>query len=91
MLDLIWQPDARAQLADVFEYIAARNTLAAQRLKDLINERVALARVVPMMGRPSRLPGTRELVVHPNYIVIYAVTDELLTVVRVLHARQRYP
>ncbi len=91
MLDLIWEPDARAQLAGILEYISARNPDAAQRLQDLVNDRLRLARVVPSMGRPGRVSGSRELVVHPNYIVIYQVVEDAIDVVRVLHSRQQYP
>jgi plasmid stabilization system protein ParE len=35
--------------------------------------------------------GTRELVVRPNYIVVYAETPAVVTVLRVLHAAQMWP
>ena len=45
----------------------------------------------PYLYRTGRVPGTREIVAHPNYIVVYRVTAERIEVVRVLHARQEYP
>ena len=39
----------------------------------------------------GRVPGTREIVVHPNYIVVYRVEATCVKVLRVLHARQKYP
>jgi plasmid stabilization system protein ParE len=38
-----------------------------------------------------RIPGTRELVVHPNYLVIYRVAASAIEIINVLHARQQYP
>lgn len=73
------------------DYIAARDSAAAERIKALIEHHIALARVVPGMGRPGRVEGTRELIVHPNYIVIYRANDTRMTIIRVLHAHQRYP
>jgi plasmid stabilization system protein ParE len=35
--------------------------------------------------------GTRELVVRPNYIVVYAENPAVVTVLRVLHAAQMWP
>ena len=43
------------------------------------------------MYRSGRVPGTREIIAHPNYIVVYQVMAERIEVVSVLHARQEYP
>jgi plasmid stabilization system protein ParE len=45
----------------------------------------------PFLYRSGRAPGTREAVVHPNYILIYRVTAEAVEIVSVVHARRRYP
>jgi toxin ParE1/3/4 len=37
------------------------------------------------------VPGTREIVAHPNYIVVYRVAVSHIDIVNVLHARQEYP
>jgi toxin ParE1/3/4 len=36
------------------------------------------------------MAGTREIVVHPNYIVFYEVTDAI-EVLAVVHATENYP
>lgn len=41
--------------------------------------------------RPGRVPDTREVVVHPNYVMVYRVESETITILRVLHAAQRWP
>ncbi len=46
---------------------------------------------MPRIGRPGRVDGTREIVIHPNYLAIYQVTETAIDVVLILHARQRYP
>jgi toxin ParE1/3/4 len=38
----------------------------------------------------GRVRNTREMAVHPNYLVVYRVTDRII-VLNVLHARRRYP
>ena len=37
------------------------------------------------------MKGTREIVVRPNYVVIYQVTHDAVEVLRVLHAAQEWP
>lgn len=91
MLRLIWEPEARQQFLAVIDYIAARNPVAATRMERMIAAGLERLRKFPYSGRPGRAPGTRELIVHPNYLVIYQVTDDAIDVLRVLHARQRYP
>ncbi|WP_141217973.1 type II toxin-antitoxin system RelE/ParE family toxin [Bordetella genomosp. 5] len=34
---------------------------------------------------------TREIVVHPNYLVVYEVLQDSVEVRAVLHARRKYP
>jgi toxin ParE1/3/4 len=90
-LPVVWRPDARDSLAEIITYIAARNPLAARRMKALIEAAVLPLANHPFLFRPGRVPGTRELVAHPNYIIIYRVLTDRVEIVNVLHARQSYP
>ena len=91
MHHLIWQPKSRTQLKGIILYIADRNYSAAIRLESSILHYVDHLRALPFIGRPGKVAGTRELVVHPNYILIYRVGEEAVEIIRVLHAHQQYP
>jgi len=39
----------------------------------------------------GRISGTREYIVHPNYILVYKVGDDAIKILRVIHARREYP
>ncbi|MCI4592413.1 type II toxin-antitoxin system RelE/ParE family toxin [Sphingobium sp. BYY-5] len=43
------------------------------------------------MGRPGRVAGTRELVAHRNYILVYDVAESEIRILRLLHAARRWP
>ncbi len=44
-------------------------------------------------GSFGRVRGAREIVVRPNYVMVYRVAEEgdTLAILRVLHAAQRWP
>ena len=91
MRTLVWREAARADLRRIVLYIAERNLPAARQMRLLIEEAVLPLVRHPYLFRAGRVPGTRELVAHPNYIVVYRVSDEMVEIVSVLHARQQYP
>jgi addiction module RelE/StbE family toxin len=91
MRALIWRPEARRQYLEALDYIAQRNLNAAERLNRTIVDQVDLLRHHPFIGRLGRIADTRELVVHPNYIIIYRVDETDVKILRFLHARQKYP
>ena len=49
------------------------------------------ARQRPTLYKPGRVKGTREIVVRPNYAMVYRVSPEAVEVLRVLHAAQQWP
>jgi toxin ParE1/3/4 len=88
---IVWRSGASADLVEIISYIAERNPQAAAKLKAAIEDAVVPLAEHPYLYRPGRVSGTREIVVHPNYIVVYQVGLEQIEVVAVLHARQQYP
>ena len=91
MLRLTWRPRASARLANFINYIADRDPAAAEKLRASIYRSIDHAREFPEAYRRGRRPGTREIVAHRNYIVIYRVAGDELDVLTVIHARQKYP
>lgn len=89
-LPLVWTDDATRDLLDILDYIGARNFAAAERLNAAIVHAAENLPDHPYIYRSGRLAGTREAVVHPNYLLVYRVT-ETIEILAVLHARQRYP
>ncbi|MDP3339827.1 type II toxin-antitoxin system RelE/ParE family toxin [Frigidibacter sp.] len=89
--DLHWTAAAVADLLAIVDYIADDNPDAALALTEDIERKVALLPEHPKRCRAGRVAGTRELVVRPNYIVVYAETPAAVTVLRVLHAAQMWP
>ena len=91
MPDLEWKASAVADLMAIVDYISDDNPDAALALMEEIQGKVAQLPAHPKRCRPGRVEGTRELVVRPNYIVVYAENTLDVTVLRVLHAAQMWP
>jgi addiction module RelE/StbE family toxin len=87
----VWRPAARADRKRITDYIAEDNPKAAIELGDTLIEKAGLLGDNPMQGRIGRVKGTRELVAHPNYILIYRVVGTTVEVLRVKHAAQKWP
>lgn len=88
---LIWTRPASVDRKEIREYIAHDNPAAALALDELISEKASRLLDHPGLGRPGRTEGTRELVAHKNYILVYDVTADLVRVLRVLHAARQWP
>ena len=92
MLALVWSEEADADLDDITAYIGRHDLAAAVRLWERILDSTTHLPKHPYLFKASeRMPGCREIVAHPNYIVIYRVQLDRIEVLRVLHARQQYP
>ncbi len=91
MMELRWTPEAIQDREAIYDYIEADNPIAALALDELFEEQAGRLIDHPGLGRPGRVAGTRELVAHQNYILIYDVTDDLVRMLRVLHAARQWP
>ena len=89
--DLEWKATAIADLLAIIDYISDDNPDAAQALKDEIEAKTSRLPEHPQMYRVGRVDSTREMVVRPNYIVIYADDPSAIVILRVLHAAQQWP
>ncbi|MET0208962.1 MAG: type II toxin-antitoxin system RelE/ParE family toxin [Burkholderiaceae bacterium] len=87
-----WLAVALRNLDDEASYIAQDDPATAQRIVMRVFEAVARLRDQPMLGRPGRIDGTRELLVsRTRYVVPYRVRDETIEVLRVFHTSRRMP
>jgi addiction module RelE/StbE family toxin len=87
-----WTRPALLQLADIHDYIAAENPAAARRVVRQIRQETTILTTQSGVGRPGRVPGTRELVVNRYpYVVAYRVDAAEIPILAVLHTSRRWP
>jgi len=91
-LTIRWTRQAIADLDYVFDFVATDNPGAARVLIDTIDRATATLAVHPQLGRPGRIPGTRELVVpRTPYIVAYRLDRGAVEILAVIHGARRWP
>lgn len=90
-MKLAWTREAIADRNNVHDYIEADNPASALALDELFSEKAERLIDHPKLGRNGRVAGTRELVVHENYIMVYDLTNDTIRILRVLHAARQWP
>jgi toxin ParE1/3/4 len=87
-----WLRQALRNLDAEAAYIAQDSPQsAATFVRHMINSAAMLAEL-PQMGRPGRVPGTRELVVTRfPYLLPYRVRGQAVEILRVFHTARKWP
>jgi len=92
-MKIIWTRRARRHLKAAYDYWASESSPPAA---DIMLERIfsaveSIARH-PALGRPGRVPGTRELVLIPTpFLVAYRVRRERIEILALLHGARKWP
>ena len=87
---VLWTASAVSDRNAVFDYIEADNPQAAVAQDQLFSARAEILAQFPLLGRPGRLAGTRELV-EGNFIMVYEIAGESIRIIRVLHGARQWP
>jgi toxin ParE1/3/4 len=88
---VLWTLSAEQDRADIVEFIAEDNPLAAIRIDELFGTAVRQLAVYPMMGRPGQIPGTRELIPHESYRLVYQVQADTVWILALVHTARLWP
>lgn len=89
----IWTEPAEQDRNNIFEYIAADNPDAAVEMDELFSIAALNLEVSPYMGHPGQIPGTREFVVHKNYLLVCEVnaTAHQVQILSLVHKTKQWP
>lgn len=79
---------ARSDLADIRSYLRREASPAiARRMMARLRGAIAAARAMPQAGAPRPEFGEHcRFVIERPYVIYYACADEVMTVLRILHA-----
>ena len=88
---VVWAPEAHQDREKVWDYIATNNPAAASRMDKLFSDAAAQLAGFPKIGRTGKIVGTRELIPHENYRVVYEIEDETVWILALIHTARRWP
>lgn len=88
---VIWSPQAIEQRRTIYRYILQDNAGAAISMDSLFREAAERLPGTPHMGRPGKIAGTRELIPHASYRIVYEIEDDHVLVLALIHTARRWP
>lgn len=86
-----WTPEAEDDRAQIFDYIAADSPRAAVKMDETFSKAAARLADHPELGRTGRIPGTREVIPHKSYCLVYEIERETVWVLALVHTARQWP
>lgn len=88
---VIWTPEAEQDRLDVWDYIAADNPHAASLMDELFSDAATRLAKHPKLGKQGTIPGTRELIPHEGYRLVYELEQETVWVLALVSTSREWP
>ena len=86
-----WRTTALENLIAIARYIGKDNPKRAKSFRTELHLKIEDLSNHPKLGRVGRITGTRELIIHQNYIAIYRISAKKITILHIKHAAQKFP
>jgi len=90
-VNVFWTPQALQDRADIWDYIASDNPTAAARMDALFSTAAERLNEHPLLGRTGTVPGTRELIPHESYRLVYELNGDVVWVLALVHTARLWP
>jgi addiction module RelE/StbE family toxin len=90
-MNVIWSRQAIEDRDAIYDYIEADNPRAAARMDELFDKAAARLAQHPQLGKEGVIPGTRELLVHRSYWMVYEIDESAVRVLALVHTARLWP
>ena len=90
-MEVVWTPEAESDRDEIWAYIAADDVRAAARIDHLFSVAAARLATHPEIGKPGRLPGTREVLPHRRYRLVYEIDQGTIWILALVHTARLWP
>ncbi len=90
-MKVIWTAEALQDRTEIWDHISADNRGAAARMDKRFGAAAAKLRTHPRLGRPGMIDGTRELIPHASYRLVYEIDEDAVWVLALVHTARQWP
>ena len=90
-MSVLWTPEALQDRTEIWDYIAADNPVAAAKMDELFSYAAARLTEHSKLGKPGKIQGTRELIPHENYRLVYEINDDTVWILTLIHTSRQWP
>lgn len=90
-MKVVWTPEARQDREAIWDYIAVDSPRSAAKMDELFSKAAARLADHHQLGRTGRIPGTRELIPHKSYCRVYAIEQETVWLLALVHTARQWP
>lgn len=90
-MKIIWAQEAESDLDNIFSFISEKDLDAAIKMDRMFREKAQDLAKFPNLGHIGFVEGTREYEVHKHYKLVYAVRDDCVEIITILHTSRNYP
>lgn len=88
---VVWTRAAIADRSAIFDHILEINPQAALRMDEVFSDAADRLAKSPRIGAIGRVAGTRELIPHESYRLVYEISEEEVWILAVVHTARRWP
>lgn len=88
---MIWTPEAERDREAIWAFIAAESPVSAARIDTLFGRAAMRLAEFPNSGVDGLIAGTRELIPHSKYRLVYEIRAEAVWVLALVHTARQWP
>lgn len=75
----------------IFDHIEEDNPAAAAKMDKIFLDAASSIEASPEIGRRGTLKGTRELIVHKTYRLVYEIHEDVILITALVSTSQKWP
>ncbi|KAB0493628.1 type II toxin-antitoxin system RelE/ParE family toxin [Pseudomonas vancouverensis] len=90
-MKIIWTKEAAQDRADIWDYLNAVNPKAAIDMDSRFSDAAALLAQYPESGPAGIISGTREIIPHSSYRMVYQLESEAIWILALVHTSRQWP